>query len=116
MEKTCYEVQGEYYPKFVKKDGKYNEITWVHEKYVSTRLKIHCFESNGIVKLNKVELNSRHPNADPRTKELCLPDELKDLKHFDINTMLPFIENMIIVFNLDSSYYNPIGDYRFKCS
>jgi actin-related protein len=56
-------------------------------------------------KIHEVKLLGNHPNADPRTRELCLPENLQNLPLNE--TTKKMIENVIYTFNLDACYFTP---------
>jgi len=62
-------------------------------------------------KIQKIKLNCYHPNCNPKSKEFCIPDCVKNL---ELNKeSIHLITNMLKLFNFDSSYYQPWISFNY---
>lgn len=63
-------------------------------------------------KIEKIIItNGKHPNCNPETKIMCLPDYIKDLEMN--NQTLNMIICMIEIFNFNSAYYQPWSVFEY---
>jgi hypothetical protein len=63
-------------------------------------------------KIFSVWVRGHHPNANPKTKELCLPDNLRTLPFNEVSKKM--IENQIYTYNLDDCYFTPWDEIVYK--
>lgn len=82
-------------------------ITHIKNEYIIKTYKV--FEVDG--KVNRIYLESKHPNCDPKTNEFCLPEELKNQK---LKKVKKSIEYFLTTFNLDDCYFVPWEDFKYK--
>ena len=108
------EIHKDFYPTHFKLKDVLSEITWVDGDYVPTKIRVYYFDVNGKKRIDKVLLNRKHPNADPETDLLCLPEELQNLEDFNEYTLLPNLEPILFIWDFDDCYFRPEGKYRFK--
>lgn len=84
------------------------QITNIHKKYVIKDLTIKTVNR----KIEAIELESPHPNSNPRNGEFCIPDHLRN---FEVNEKsIKMIELMICCFNLDDCYFTPWDEIEYK--
>ena len=83
------------------------EIKKVDSSFVVKGYNIHLKNK----KIDKVTIDSKHPNCNPENNELCIPDFVKNI-NLD-KTVIIVIENLLQTFNLDSCYYIPWMHFRF---
>lgn len=62
-------------------------------------------------KIQNIKLNCSHPNCNPKTKEFCIPDFIKDLEV--TKESIQIIINMLKLFNFDNSYYQPWIAFKY---
>lgn len=62
--------------------------------------------------INQIILNVKHPNANPNTGELCIPEFLK--KHIITKKSLTMIKGILYCFNLDDCYFTPWNEMIYK--
>ena len=86
------------------------EITLNSDKYVIKKIVVFINRDNKIEKL--FILDGIHPNCNPKTKEFCIPNSIKQIQ-FDKNS-LEIIENTIKIFNFDSAFFQPWNDFNIK--
>jgi len=104
-----YTVKANVIPNRVFYKGQSKQITEISERCVITRYKVDILDN----KIKKVFLkDAKHPNADPRTGEFCLPLHLKDMKYSDES--LDKIEKTMETFNLLSCYEIPYGMFQVE--
>lgn len=89
--------------------GKLFRITEISLDYVITECRI---EVNNNDTINKVLINAKHPNSDPKTNEFCLPECLKgaELNKLSLRT----IEDMLSSFHLDDCYFLPSEELKWE--
>jgi len=85
-------------------------ITDVHPKFIVNEYIIEYGEGNLLSRVLLVD--AHHPNCNPKTKEFCLPDNLK-CKESD-PSLIPIIESLIRTFNFESSYYQPWNEFEYE--
>jgi len=83
-------------------------ITILNSNYIINEFTIY---TNEMKKIEKIIINKgNHPNCDPKTKEFCFPDFIKDNVVND--ETIQIIENMFKIFNFDSAFYQPWQDFK----
>jgi len=92
--------------RFFCKEGVFR-ITEIASKYVINEYMIEV-DNNCI---NKVIIDAKHPNSDPRTNEFCLPKSLKGRKLNKLTLLL--IESMLSSFHLDDCYFSPLEELKW---
>lgn len=86
------------------------DISLNSDKYIIEKIVIFTNKSNKIEKV--FIMDGIHPNCDPKSRELCIPDSIKEMK-FNENT-IEIIENTIKIFNFDSAFFQPWNDFNIK--
>jgi hypothetical protein len=84
------------------------EIVKLHDKFIVKGFIIKTVND----KIDMVIINNPHPNANPRTGELCIPNQLRRLK-ITKNT-LNMIRTMLCCFNLDDCYFTPWDEIEYR--
>ena len=62
--------------------------------------------------IEEVIISGKHPNANPRTDEFCIPNFLRKYKITEES--LKMINNILYCFNLDDCYFTPWNDITYK--
>jgi hypothetical protein len=60
--------------------------------------------------VEKIVLNGQHPNANPKTKILCLSEEIIG-KQFE-EKLVPTIYSFISLYNLDHCFFRPLEKFE----
>lgn len=63
-------------------------------------------------RIDKVIIDSKHPNADPDTGEFCLDEQIKKQEYN--NNLRKFIEMVMCNFYLDDCYFKPWLDFSWE--
>lgn len=80
------------------------------DKFVIKEYRLHFSKDD---KLKKVTIRRGfHPNCDPQSGELCLPQTLQ-MKEADLS-IIPHIETLLGTFNLDDCYYQPWSEFCYE--
>lgn len=85
-----------------------HEITNINRKFVIKGYKIKTVDD----KIDMVIINNPHPNANPRTGEFCIPDNLR--QHELNESAINMIDCILICFNLDDCYFTPWDEIEYK--
>jgi hypothetical protein len=62
--------------------------------------------------IDNVFVQTPHPNVNPKSKKLCLPNTMRSLK-VTKNT-IKMIENILTCFNLDNCYFTPWDEIQYR--
>jgi hypothetical protein len=90
-------------------NDKFFRIKLIDNKYITREFEIHL--NNKTKKIEKLRITKgRHPNCDPKTKDFCMPEFLKE-QQFNSESM-DLIINMIKLFNFKSSYETPWNSFE----
>jgi len=84
------------------------EIMNIHRKFVIKGYEIKTVDE----KIDTVTLNTPHPNANPRTGEFCIPNNMRNLKLNE--NSLKMIRTMLCCFNLDDCYFAPWDEIEYQ--
>ena len=85
---------------------KITDNTYIVEEFI-----VHI--DNKTKKIEKIRITKgRHPNCDPKTKDFCIPEFLKE-KEFNSES-LDIIINVIKLFYFDSSYEKPWYSFQIN--
>jgi hypothetical protein len=84
------------------------EIVGLNSKCVIRKYKVVVDDN----KIQKVLLNTKHPNCHPKTKEFCLPKSIIG-KEFNRGNR-KIIETILRQYNLDDCYYKNWADFKLK--
>jgi len=57
--------------------------------------------------IDKIFIRGKHPNADPRTREFCIPFAFRHMSILDGKKVENLIENKLSCYNLDDCYFIP---------
>jgi len=63
-------------------------------------------------KIESILLDSPHPNVNPETRELCIPDSLRN--HKITKESKSMIYSILYCFNLDDCYFTPWHEITYK--
>lgn len=63
-------------------------------------------------KIFKVNIRGKHPNANPKSRDFCIPNVLRKLPLNEESETL--IHNKLSCFNLDDCYYTPWSEIELK--
>jgi len=83
-------------------------ISKINKEYMITNYKIYLVDGY----IDKVIINSKHPNADPDTGEFCLDEQIKKQKYD--HKVRNFIEMVMCNFYLDDCYFKPWLDFSWE--
>jgi len=77
-------------------------------KYLTTGYRVVLVDG----KIDEIEIDNLHPNANPRTGELCIPNSLRDFSLNDESKKM--IYNILSCFNLDNCYFTPWDEIQYR--
>jgi hypothetical protein len=88
------------YPSKVRIYGKLYSVEPRSEEVKIKKITLYLDRAN---RLTKVVVDTKvHPNCDPRTKEFCLPEEVKKLEYNE--TLVKLVGSLLSVWNLDNCF------------
>lgn len=88
--------------------GKIHQLTNLDKKFLIKGYTIKTVDK----KIDSIILNNPHPNANPRTGEFCIPNNLRN--NFIDDSTLNMIGCMLCCFNLDDCYFTPWDEIEYK--
>ena len=77
-------------------------ITEIDDNHVINKYEIYL---NNDDRIEKLKIDCDHVNADPKTDEFCLPDELKE--RYLTKDLIKKLEIVMGTYNLNHGYYTP---------
>jgi hypothetical protein len=80
----------------------------VESKFIIKGFKVKVIND----KIFQIFIRGRHPNANPKTREFCLPNILRKLPLNEES--LKFIHNQLGCFNLDDCYFMPWNEIELN--
>lgn len=84
------------------------EMLNIDPKFIIRGFKVKTVDG----KIDTVTLQCPHPNANPRTGEFCIPNNLRKL---DLNSnTIKMIKSMLCCFNLDDCYFTPWDEIEYR--
>lgn len=95
-------------PKKIIFKNKLYEILELPFKYIIKGYTIKLCNNN----IESVLLDVPHPNVDPQTGELCIPNILR--KHKITKESKAMIYSILYCFNLDDCYFTPWHEIRYQ--
>lgn len=63
-------------------------------------------------KIENIIVPTPHPNVNPKTKKLCIPNSMRSLEV--TNNTIEMIENILSCFNLDNCYFTPWDEIEYR--
>lgn len=107
MTKKIYQIDTEIIPNRLIYNKKSFNICEIDSDCIIERYFVYTIDD----KIEKVTLESDHPNCDPDTGIFCIPDRLYNK---EINSeMLDLIEKMFETFNLDNCYISLWNKFKY---
>lgn len=85
-------------------DNQLFDITSIDSDYVITEFRIFLEKE----KIQKVLINSLHPNCESETQEFCLPSSIKEANFMDNSKIIiKQLEVLLKTFNFKNCYFTP---------
>lgn len=94
-------------------DSKFRKIKITNSEYYIDKFTVYLNENNHIEKL--IIDTGKHPNCNPKNKEFCLPDLVKNINFIEYNNFKPMdlIISMLELYNFNSSYFQPWNEFEY---
>lgn len=103
-----HKIKNLHVPKKIIYNGTIHEIINLNNKFVIKGYTIKTVDK----KIDSIILNNPHPNANPKTGEFCIPNNLR--QNCLNKTTLKIIECMLCCFNLDDCYFTPWDEIEYR--
>lgn len=108
MTKTVYKIEKQIIPNRLIYNKKSFNIVEINSDCVIENYFVHTIDD----KIEKVILESEHPNCDPETGIFCLPERLYNKKIS--SKKLDLIEKMFETFNVDNCYQSLWHKFKYN--
>lgn len=87
-----------------------HKIDWLDDEFKISGYRLYIKN----YRVDKLILNGKHPNCHPDTNEFCIPPYILKQKFKSIEEILSVLENIIKIFNMDSSYFSIWGKVKYS--
>lgn len=99
------EIEETFFPKIIVPDRAIYDGN-LYRMEVSRKFTLRGFKIRSVNdKINQIFIKGTHPNANPRTREFCLPNKLRKQPLNSETTNI--IQTIMRCFNLDDCYFTP---------